>query len=295
MQFYVGPFLIGYENVLGVIMAISYFLLQVLTVLFVHDLSLEYDLKSDLLSQEIKIRETGKVFPASMNTQWESLMDHSMQKYVTEYDTSKTTILKNLKLLFTNVDISLVYGLVLLFYFSGSLLFNYLPIVVEKKLGYDIQIFNILLLIYAFILIIFIPFVVKVKIGSKFAFIIGSLSFVLLIIILICLQGINRRYTKPQNIGLLAVIMILFSFVYIGEDVFLTCTVSKFVKPDIQSFADGVRSMCVVLGRGFGNLSITFIVRDVQIGFTVLLTLLICFTMILLYRRNTLMKPEPVV
>ena len=89
--------------------------------------------------------------------------------------------------------------------------------------------------------------------------------------------------------------MILFSFVYIGEDVFLTCTVSKFVKPDIQSFADGVRSMCMVLGRGFGNLSITLIVRDVQIGFTVLLTLLICFTMILLYRRNTLMKPEPVV
>ena len=295
MQFYVGPFLIGYENVLGVLMAISYFILQVLTVLFVYDLSLEYDLKSDLLSQEIKIRETGKVFPAGMNTQWESLMDHSMQKYVTEYDTSKTTILKNLKRLFTNVDISLVYGLVLLFYFSGSLLFNYLPIVVEKKLGYDIQIFNILLLIYAFILIMFISFVVKVKIGSKFAFIIGSLSFVLLIIILICLQGINRRYTKPQNIGLLAVTMILFSFVYIGEDVFLTCTVSKFVKPDIQSFADGVRSMCMVLGRGFGNLSITLIVRDVQIGFTVLLTLLICFTMILLYRRNTLMKPEPVV
>ena len=83
MQFYVGPFLIGYENVLGVIMAISYFILQVLTVLFVYDLSLEYDLKSDLLSQEIKIRETGKVFPAGMNTQWESLMDHSMQKCLT--------------------------------------------------------------------------------------------------------------------------------------------------------------------------------------------------------------------
>ena len=298
LQLHVGPFLIKYENALGVIMAVFYIMLQVLTVFFVHDLSLEHDLKSDLLSQETNIQENGEVtevFPAGMNSPKESLTDHSVEKHMTEYDTSKTTMLKNLKRLLTNADVLLVYGLVLLFYFSGLLLFNYLPIVVEKKLGYDIQIFNILLLIYGLILIMFIPFVVKVKIGSKLAFITGSLSFVLLIMILICLQGINRRYTKPQNVGLLALVMILFSFVYIGEDVFLTCTVSKFVKPDIQSFADGVRSMCVVLGRGFGNLSIILIVTNEQIVFAVLLTLLICFTMILLYRRNTLMKPEPVV
>ena len=298
LQFYIGPFLINYENALGVIMAASYFILQVLTVFFVHDLSLEHDLKSDLLSEETKIKVTGKateVFPASMNSPRQSQMDHSMQQHITEYDANKTTMLKNIKRLLTNVDVLLVYGLVLLFYYSALLLFNYLRIVVEKKLGYDIQIFNILLLIYGLILILFIPFVVKVKIGSKFAFIIGLLSFVLLIIILICLQGINRRYTKQQDIGLLAVVMILFSFVYIGEDVFLTYTVSKFVKPDIQSFADGVRSMCVVLGRGFGNLSIILIAANEQIVFAVLLTVLICFTMILLYRRNTLVKPEPVV
>ena len=49
-------------------------------------------------------------------------------------------MLKNLKHLLTNTDVSLVYGLVLLFYFSVALLFTYLPIiVVEKKLGYDIS------------------------------------------------------------------------------------------------------------------------------------------------------------
>ena len=53
--------------------------------------------------------------------------------------------------------------------------------------------------------------------------------------------------------------------------------------------------MCVVLDRGFGNLSIILIAIDEQIVFAVPLTLLICFTMVLLFRRNTLMKPEPVV
>ena len=298
IQFHVGPFLIKYGNGLGVIMAVSYFILQVLTVLFVHDLSLEYDFKSDLLSQEIKTRETGnatEVCSASMNSSSENLTDHSMQNHLTEYDTGKTTILKNLKRLFGNVDVSVAYGGVLLFYFSDNLLFTYLPIVVEKKLGYDIQIFNILFLLHALLLIMFIPIVVKLKIESKFAFIIGSLSFVLLIIILISLQGINRSYTKPQNIGLLAVIMTLLSFFYMGEDIFLTCTVAKFVKPNIQSFADGVRSMCLVLGRALGGLSLVLIVAHEQIVFAAHLAVLICFTMILFYRRNNLMKPEPVV
>ena len=90
-------------------------------------------------------------------------------------------------------------------------------------------------------------------------------------------------------------VMKLLSFVFVGEDVFLTSTIFKFVKPNIQSFADGVRSMCVVLDRGFGNLSIVLIATDEQIVFAVPLTLLICFTMVLLYGRNTLMKPEPIV
>ena len=89
LKFYVGPFLIEYENVLGVIMPVCYFILQVLTVFFVHDLSLEYDLKSALLSQKIKIRKTGnatKVCPASMNSPRKSLTDHSVQKHITEYE-----------------------------------------------------------------------------------------------------------------------------------------------------------------------------------------------------------------
>ena len=89
--------------------------------------------------------------------------------------------------------------------------------------------------------------------------------------------------------------MTLLSFFYMGEDVFLTCTVAKFVKPNIQSFADGVRSMCLVLGRALRGLSLVLIVAHEQIVFAAHLAVLTCFIMILFYRRNTLMKPEPVV
>ena len=158
-------------------------------------------------------------------------------------------MLKNLKHLLTNTDVSLVYGLVLLFYFSVALLFTYLPIiVVEKKLGYDIQIFNIQLLIHARILIMFKSICSEGEIWIKICFY-YRFTFVLLIIILICLQEIKKSYTKPQNIGLLAMVMKLLSFVFIGEldkhnfldkhNLFLASTILKFLKPDIQRFAMG--------------------------------------------------------
>ena len=89
--------------------------------------------------------------------------------------------------------------------------------------------------------------------------------------------------------------MTLLSFFSIGEDLFLTCTISKFVKPDIQTFADGVRSTCMVLGQVFGNLSITLIVADKHIVFAALLIVITCSTIILLSRKNALMKPEPII
>ena len=298
IKFQVGPFLIEYGNFLGVVMAISFCILQVITIFFVHDLSLEYDLKNDLLWREVKMTETGKeteLFPANTNSPREHPRKHSLRNQFTELDASKTTVSRNFKRLITNVDVLLVYGLVWLFYYITSLIFTYLPIVVEKNLHYDIQIFNILLLFFALLMLMFIPFVLRVKIGSKFAYIIGSLSFALVIVILICFQGINESYTKLQNIILLAVVMTLSAFVLIGEDVFLTCTISKFVKPDIQSFADGLRSICMVLGQVLGNLSITLIVADEKIVYAAISTVLICFTVILLSRRNTLMNPVPVV
>ena len=298
IQFDVGPFRIEYGNFLGVVMAISYCMLQVATVFFVHDLSLEYDLKSNLLWQKTQYREIGEPvegYSTNIDDPGERLVDQYLEINTHEFDARNATVLSNLKRLFTNVDILLVYGLVWLYYYSASLIFTYIPIVVEKELDYDIQMFNVLLLIYGLILIMVIPLVLRVKIGSKFAFIIGLLSFSSMIIILICFQGINRSYTKLQNIVLLAVIMTLLSFFSIGEDLFLTCTISKFVKPDIQTFADGVRSTCMVLGQVFGNLSITLIVADKHIVFDALLILITCSTIILLSRKNALMKPEPII
>ena len=137
-----GPFLIEYGNFLGVVMAISFCILQVITIFFVHDLSLEYDLKNDLLWQEVKMTESGneiELFPANINSPTERLRKHSLRNQLTELDASKTTVSRNFKRLITNVDVLLVYGLVWLFYYITSLIFTYLLIVVEKNLHYDLH------------------------------------------------------------------------------------------------------------------------------------------------------------
>ena len=52
--------------------------------------------------------------------------------------------------------------------------------------------------------------------------------------------------------------MILFTFSICGKDNFLSCTISKFVKPDIQTFADNVRLILLILGDIVATASITF-------------------------------------
>ena len=100
IKFHVGPFQIEYGNFFGVVMAISYCMLQVATVFFVHDLSLEYDLKSNLVWQKMKIAETGESvegFPANMNGQDERLRDQYSENDTHKFDAKKTSVLKNLK------------------------------------------------------------------------------------------------------------------------------------------------------------------------------------------------------
>ena len=48
------------------------------------------------------------------------------------------------------------------------------------------------------------------------------------------------------------------------------------MKPDIQTFADGVRITCLVLGQVFGNLSITLIVAEKHTVFVALLIVITC-------------------
>lgn len=133
------------------------------------------------------------------------------------------------------------------------------------------------------------------KLSSKWAYRVGLASFILLIVIVICLKVANKNEEKLFNVAWLSLIAFLFGVVYTGEDIFLTCTVAKFVKPDIQSFADGIWTVSAMIGLAFGNLSISLFFHYREKFSVALLIILIISILVIIVRKTTLEDPKAIV
>ena len=295
VKFNIGPFFIDYSNILGVLMVITLSLIQILNVTFVHDLSLEYDLKECFLRKEKQKKlkhereDLCKVKTENLKTK------ENILKEINEYSSRNSNIANSLKKLFSDYDLVLIYYLVWLFYYFFAFVAMYLPVIVLKELRYEVEILNILYLMFSVLLLIFLPFLILFKVGSKTAYYIGFISFSLFVPVVVCFRMTDIKQGRLYNILLLIVAMIMFAITTCGEDIFLTCTISKLVKPDIQTFADGVRLIlcmfgCITATTG----SITFAENHTNILFTGLLMALLFSLVLLIKRRKTLMNPETI-
>lgn len=148
---------------------------------------------------------------------------------------------------------------------------------------------------FTVLLLIFLPFLVVFNVGSKTAYYFGFVSFSLFIPVGVCLKMIDARQDRLFNISLMIIAMILFSLTTCGEDIFLTCTISKLVKPDIQTSADGVRLILCMFGSLVATGSITFAEKHTNILFMGILILLILSLVLVVKRRKTLLNPQAIV
>ena len=295
IKFKIGPFLIDYSNVLGVLMVVAFFLIQILTVTFVHDLSREYDLKECFLLKEkeedVKAERANVCEPETENIKTEEIVP----KQTNKCNPKNKNIANSLKRLFSNYDLVLIYHLVWLFYYCYAFIVLYLPIIVLKELRYEVDILNNLYLMFTVLLLISLPFLVFFKVGSKTAFYFGFTSFSLFIPVGVCLRMMNVWQDRLYNISLMVVAMILFSLAICGEDIFLTCTISKLVKPDIQTSADGVRLILCMFGCIVATGSITFAEKHTNILLMGLLIIVILSLVLVVKRRKTLMNSHAIV
>ena len=295
IKFNIGPFLIDYSNILGVLIVVAFSLIQILTVTFVHDLSQEYDLKECFLLKEkkknAKVERADVCDPKTENVKTEEMFS----KQINKSDSKNKNIANSLKRLFSDYNLVLIYHLVWLFYYCFAFVVLYLPIIVLKELRYEVNILNSLYLMFTVLLLIFLPFLVFFKVGSKTAYYFGFTSFSLFIPVGVSLRMIDSRQDRLYNISLMVIAMILFSLTTCGEDIFLTCTISKLVKPDIQTSADGVRLILCMFGSLVATGSITFAEKHTNILFMGLLILLILSLVLVVKRRKILMNPQAIV
>ena len=294
MNLQISIFHVTYGNCCGLVMALFFFLQEILIALFAHDLSREFDFKEYILQAEIKTRLEKN--ERDVNDEEQSTSTICFSGKITGNEDCKS-IIKDLKRVATNVDVNLVYFLVFLFNYIGALIFGYLPLLIQVDLKYTVDYLNIYYLTFSIIFAIFLPVLIFVKLSSKWADWrrVGLASFILLPVIVICLKVINKNEEKIFNVGWLSLIAFLLGVVYTGEDIFLTCTVAKFVKPDIQSFADGIRTVSAMIGLAFGNLSISSFFHHCEVFSVALLIILVISILAIIIRRRTLEDPKAIV
>ena len=117
----------------------------------------------------------------------------------------------------------------------------------------------------------------------------------LLIVIGVYLKILDVNHGKSYNIAILTVTSISVAISYSAEDIFLTVCIAKLVKPDIQSFADGIRTVIQLGGVAFGSLSSPLYMKHTN-TFNVVLGLIILISVsIMLHRRKALKNPIAVV
>ena len=294
IKFNIGPFKIDFSNSLGVVMVIGFSLIQVLTIFFVHDLSLKYDLKECFL---INAEENKNVKKAAVNHAEKKKIKtkENVLKEVEEDKDHKKTIINRLKRLFSNYDVVLIYHLVGLFYYCWGFFTLYFPIIVIKELRYKVEILNILNLLLSVLLSVFLPLLLLLKVGSKTAYYFGSISFSLLILVCVCLRLIDANASRLYNITLLAFVMILLAVIFSAEDIFLTCTIAKLVKSDIQTFADGVRIIIFTVAFMMASFSIAFVKNHLNLLLIGLALITLLSLTLIIKRRWTLMNPQTIV
>lgn len=265
---------------------------MLLVIRFVHNLSLDFDLKECLRQKNILSKDISEKY-----SEEECLLSNVASDPYTpkEKVVKETSILNSLKRLVSNVDVMLMYYLVWLFNYMAYFSFAYIPLLIQNDLQYDARYVNGFYLGHTVLLLVLLPVIIFLKINSKTSFYIGLTSYVLMLIIVFCFRAISIHQTTSFNIALLLLILVLYAIIYTCEDIFLMCTIAKFVKPDIQSFADGIRAMMRNLGSATGCLSVPLFLKRKDAFYIFQGILLLIAIVMMFFRKSVLQNPLAVV
>ena len=309
VNFHIGDIHVTFANVLGFYMAGLFICADILTILFVSDLSKEYDLKayeekaeSDSKSQ-MTDTENAQLFKNEdvKTSDEEGFNNDNVQKKTLKDDDdgcddekpSSTDI--PLKML-QNFDILFIFMLTYVLYFWMIGFDMWLPMLVVNTLQMGVNELTVLVSISAILTIVILLFFTKKTLSDRDMF---NLSIVCLIalgvmqFIIVLLKTFHLSYVA--NMVLLVLWEIMFSMPTLIDDIFTVTFLAKVTSTKFQTFAESFRQ-CASLAGSMTALLTSAIAFDVSeyvcIGGIVLDVLLV---IILIVRRKTFLKPSLII
>ena len=297
-DFWIGTWHIIYENMPGIYMAVFFLCLQLITCLFVHDLSKEYDFKEEqncnLISQENKV-----TFTATHQDDSECVVQHVYLNNDYEEDNvgkdqqksseriplvvmsnKKKSVLYIMKKLFGNFDTALI--LFLAFYTKYLFLtFDlWLPFLVIDTMHWSKTGLNIIMLCAGAVCVVCMFLFTWKPPSEKVLYYLAIFSTGFLIVLILS-YVILSYWNKSLTFNILMLAIFCFG---------LGC-LAKMVSSDIQTFSDSVRNSIGNLGALIA-LSTSALIFDWVLYVGSVYVFFVCVsTILLICRRKNLSNP----
>ena len=225
-NFWIGNIHITYANVTGVVILGFVILLQVLIILFAHNLSAEYDLKGNEPDEEELNRS------------------------------SSSTSLGILKDIFTHRETFLVIAYT--FAMELPCLLRALPVFIISIIHYEESFVNMVVGLYGAITIIISMVLITIRILSpEVSYYLGNFSLLALMFISPIMLTLSMNIPNyGVNITLLILTVALTALYYMGDNLFTQVTMIKLTRSSNQSYVESIRQIVKRIGDIIGSLII---------------------------------------
>ena len=264
-NFWMGNIHITYANVTGVVILGFVILLQVLIILFAHNLSAEYDLKGNEPSG------------AELNR------------------SSSSTSLSILKDIFTHRETFLVIAYT--FAMELPCLLRALPVFIISILHYEESFVNMVVGLFGAITIIIAMVMITIRILSpEVSYYLGNFSLLALMFISPILLTLSMNIPNyGVNIILLILTVALTALYYLGDNLFTQVTMIKFTRSSNQCYVESIRQIVKRMGDIIGSLIIVSAMYNLLQFCLISSAVAALFIFLLARQSETLMNPTPVI
>ena len=324
VDIWIGNLHITYANISGLYMAVLFLFAQIMGHLMVHDLSKEYDLKSEIeTANKLPDKEICSSVTLSKNDTEETCLlperngdevcyksssnvnNRCVAKVSTANYTEDTSIISGdeeativclFKQLLTHRDTLLLLGIQFLetfFVFSFDMC---LPILIINKLEWSVTAYNAIMLSTGLVAIFPCIFLIFKTISDKYIFCISAVSIsafgLLQIIQMVWAFKCGNAVT---NIVLGVIYGLLFADIVIIRDVFVGSFLSKMVTSRHQALADSIRIVVSRMGAIVAMCSAVYALGKIEIVGSVYIGLVVILQILLILRRRTIKHPSIII
>lgn len=295
IHFHIGPLKVTYLNFPGILIAILFFVTQMIAMFTLSNLSKIYDLKKSEKSQdELEHNDESVYRNSSTDCLIKKRNDEDESALATErkkYNTTRIT-----KELLTNVDTCLLLLLSFFQNYLECLFYAWVPLIVIEKLHWSVTSLgwiNVAVAICAAgpCMLIFLC-----RVTSQYMFWIGVCAQICLVIAQVTLV-LLRFFDHDNALDILLITLYCLSYLVlgVGEEVYLISTFAQLISSEYQMYAEGCRLIMYRIGGMAGLIMTAPGFRNMRLVSLVHIVIVSLCTVLMVLRRNRLKNPIIVV